>query len=252
METLTNKLNLVKALLAFQSEVDIIHKGTQGHNYTYSDLAEIMRAIQPLLTKNKLGITQDISVKNTIVSVTTTIFHTSGEFMESVVSGDISQNSGRMQNIQVVGSLTTYLRRYAISSMLNLVTDKDTDGDTGGDNKNENKNKNDNNGNKNQNTPKPPVDEWVMINGVHRWNKTKKCFNEAYQKKNDLINTLEWKKIQELVNKKLNSDMAIFKKWLETNYKVKSYDITNKMLPGIITSIDCNPNTIIDSVADEK
>jgi ERF superfamily. len=33
-----------------------------------------------------------------------------------------------MNKAQAIGSLITYFRRYALSSMLGLVTDKDTDG----------------------------------------------------------------------------------------------------------------------------
>jgi hypothetical protein len=50
--------NLFKALSDFQNEVPIIHKGTQGYGYSYSDLPTIFPVINPLLKKHGLGFTQ--------------------------------------------------------------------------------------------------------------------------------------------------------------------------------------------------
>ena len=43
--------NLFKSLAAFQQEVPVIHKGTQGYGYTYADLPKIFETINPLLKK---------------------------------------------------------------------------------------------------------------------------------------------------------------------------------------------------------
>jgi hypothetical protein len=116
--------NYFKALAEFQQEVPVIHKGTQGYGYTYADLPAIFETINPLLKNHGLGFTQEMEG----TSLKTTVFHVeSGEFRES--STDIPQGVTLkgMNDFQVLGSAITYIRRYALSSALGLVTDKDTD-----------------------------------------------------------------------------------------------------------------------------
>jgi hypothetical protein len=55
--------HLFKALAAFQQEVPVIHKGTQGFGYSYSDLPAIFKVINPLLAKHGLGFTQNLHTK---------------------------------------------------------------------------------------------------------------------------------------------------------------------------------------------
>lgn len=116
--------NLFKALAKFQQEVPTIHKGTTGYGYSYANLSTIFDVINPLLKSNKLGFTQLLDGQ----SVKTIIFHTeSGESIES--NTDIPQDVTLkgMNDFQVLGSAITYIRRYALSAALGLVTDKDTD-----------------------------------------------------------------------------------------------------------------------------
>jgi hypothetical protein len=116
--------HLFKSLAEFQQEVPTIHKATQGYGYTYADLPKIFEVINPLLKKHGLGFTQLIHGTDLI----TIIFHVeSGETLESKTC--IPQNVALkgMNDFQVLGSAITYLRRYALSSALGLVTDKDTD-----------------------------------------------------------------------------------------------------------------------------
>ena len=116
--------HLFKALADFQQEVPVIHKATQGYGYTYADLPKILEVINPLLKKHGLGFTQLING----TQIVTCLFHIeSAESIESKI--DIPQGVilKGMNEFQVLGSAITYLRRYALSSMLGLVTDKDTD-----------------------------------------------------------------------------------------------------------------------------
>lgn len=115
--------NLYRALAAFQQEVPVILKGTSGYGYTYADLPAIFEVINPLLKKHGLGFTQ--SVNDTL---DTTVFHIeSGENITSKTIIPSGVQLKGMNDFQVLGSAITYLRRYALSSMLGLVTDKDTD-----------------------------------------------------------------------------------------------------------------------------
>ena len=116
--------HLFKALADFQQEVPVIHKATQGYGYTYADLPKILEVINPLLKKHGLGFTQLING----TQIVTCLFHIeSGESIESKIDIPPGVILKGMNEFQVLGSAITYLRRYSLSSMLGLVTDKDTD-----------------------------------------------------------------------------------------------------------------------------
>ena len=124
--------HLFKALAEFQQEVPVIFKGTtagQGNfAYQYADLPAIFNVINPLLKKHGLGFTQLTNHKDGVDYLTTVVFHVeSGETLETSLRlmPDVELKG---QNIfQSYGSQLTYFRRYGISQILGLVTDKDTD-----------------------------------------------------------------------------------------------------------------------------
>ena len=116
--------NIYKALADFQQEVPVIHKSTEGYNYTYADLVTIFKTINPLLKKHGLGFTQLVN-KDCLKTI---VFHIgSGEVIESETPLLENVRLNKMNDFQVLGSQITYLRRYALSSILGLITDKDTD-----------------------------------------------------------------------------------------------------------------------------
>ena len=60
--------------------------------------------------------------------IKTILFHgETGETLESFTEIPQDVNLKGMNDFQVLGSAITYIRRYALSSMLGLVTDKDID-----------------------------------------------------------------------------------------------------------------------------
>ena len=116
--------SLFKSLAAFQQEVPVIHKETKGYGYSYADLPTIFDKINPLLQKYNLGFTQPIMGN----CVKTIVFHTeTGETIESVIEIPQGVMLKGMNEFQVMGSAISYLRRYCLSSVLGIVTDKDTD-----------------------------------------------------------------------------------------------------------------------------
>jgi len=124
--------NLYKSLADFQQEVPVIHKGTNGFNYSYADLPAIFEIINPLMKKHGLGFYQSVNSEFIngvpISGIRTVVFHIeSGECIESNTIIPQGVSLAKMNEFQVLGSAITYIRRYALSSMLGLVTDKDTD-----------------------------------------------------------------------------------------------------------------------------
>jgi len=119
--------HLLKSLAAFQQEVKVIHKATQGYGYSYADLPKIFEEINPLLQKHGLGFTQLINTKEGVNYLATVVFHVeSGEQIESNCMIPYVQLKG-MNDYQSFGSAVSYFRRYCLSSILCLVSDKDLD-----------------------------------------------------------------------------------------------------------------------------
>ena len=118
------KENIYKSLAAFQQECKVIHKGTKGYGYSYADLPTIFSVINPLLKKHNLGFTQLLDG----TELRTILFHTkSGDTIESCAAIPQNVQLKGMNAFQVYGSAITYFRRYALSSLLGIITDKDTD-----------------------------------------------------------------------------------------------------------------------------
>jgi hypothetical protein len=116
--------NLFKAIAAFQNEVPAIHEGSSGYGYSYANLSQIFKVINPLLKKHGLGFTQLLDGD----ALKTIIFHIeSGESLESKVNIQQNVQLAKMNAYQVLGSAITYYRRYSLSAALGLITDKDTD-----------------------------------------------------------------------------------------------------------------------------
>jgi hypothetical protein len=114
---------LLKSLAEFQYECPIIHKDTSGFNYTYADLPKIISTIMPIMKKHKLCFSQPLEG----TQLRTIIYHTeTGESIESITDIPIIELA-KMNVYQSFGSGITYFRRYALSSILGLVTDKDID-----------------------------------------------------------------------------------------------------------------------------
>lgn len=115
---------LYKSIALFQQECPVILKDTQGFGYKYTDLPAIFAVINPLLKKHNLGFYQSVSNSQ----LKTVVFHVeTAEQIEE--SADIPQGVklAKMNDFQVLGSAITYMRRYQLSAMLGIVTDKDVD-----------------------------------------------------------------------------------------------------------------------------
>lgn len=116
-----------KAIADFQQEVPIIHKDSVHAygGYTYADLSKIIQVITPYLKKHNLGFIQPLEGHGQLRTV---IFHTiTNERIESVIDIPQGVQLKGMNDFQVYGSAVSYFRRYALSSVLGLVSDKDTD-----------------------------------------------------------------------------------------------------------------------------
>ncbi len=113
-----------QSIANFQAEVPILTQNSSTNKYTYVDLAEIVRVITPLLRKHNLAYIQPLTGDN---QISTILFHTrTGEKIESKIKIPMVELD-YMNIYKSIGSAISYYRRYSISAMLNLISEKDAD-----------------------------------------------------------------------------------------------------------------------------
>ncbi|QZT33680.1 ERF family protein [Caldalkalibacillus thermarum TA2.A1] len=120
---------LGKALAAFQAEVanpknTAINEFANGHRY--APLGEILATVRPILGKHGLAVVQDAKIEGNTVVVTTTLFHESGEWLESEPLVLPAAGKGGV-TAQTIGAAITYGRRYQLSTLLGISSEDDDD-----------------------------------------------------------------------------------------------------------------------------
>jgi hypothetical protein len=117
---------LTEALCAFHREVGTIHKDAKAQYGAFADLAGVLSTVIPPLAKNGLAVTQTFEPSEGFEPVLlTTLRHSSGEAVESRLPMIVNKGRNALHDF---GASCTYLRRYALLSILCLVADVDTDG----------------------------------------------------------------------------------------------------------------------------
>jgi hypothetical protein len=127
----TDQVNeLATALLEFQKDFNKASLKKDAKNQhlrnSYISLDNLLNTIRPILSKNGLVVTQDLAGD----FITTTIYHTSGQFRgSSMPFNPMSGNKGT-NNLQQIGGGITYAKRYALSAVLSISVDTDDDGNS--------------------------------------------------------------------------------------------------------------------------
>lgn len=96
-------------------------------SYSHEDMAEIARTVDPILSANGLSYRYRAAQDGQTVTVTCILSHRDGCAEETTLSGGVDQ-SGNKNQIQAVGSVTTYLQRYTLKLALGLAASDDDDG----------------------------------------------------------------------------------------------------------------------------
>ena len=92
----------------------------------YADLASVVKASRPYLTKHGLCVIQRVVPNGNGESLYTLLGHTSGQFIESKM-----RINPPKQDIQTIGSYITYLRRYCYAAIVGVVSsEEDDDGES--------------------------------------------------------------------------------------------------------------------------
>lgn len=114
---------IIEAIAKAQSEFPILTSDKDGYNYTYLTLANILNTIRPILGKHGLAFTQGCSIKIIdelpfVEVVTQIMFKT--ERIESSLSYPLGDTPKGMSEIQYMGSIQSYLRRYGALCLLGI------------------------------------------------------------------------------------------------------------------------------------
>ncbi len=121
---------LTEALSKFQGcvkqpklnkSVTVRTKEGGSYKFQYADLGACISAAAPELQKNGLAVIQTIQGQVLV----TTLSHTSGEFINSQMP--LNQSTLFSTAFQSIGSMITYLKRYAYCAILGIVADEDDD-----------------------------------------------------------------------------------------------------------------------------
>lgn len=115
---------LIPALIAAQGEFPAIRKDGYNPHFKskFSTLKAVQEATRPVLEKHGLTITQFPSTVDDHPGLTTWLMHDSGQWMSDTTVLSMAKSDPQAQ-----GGAITYLRRYAWSAVLGLVTDEDDD-----------------------------------------------------------------------------------------------------------------------------
>lgn len=126
MEKSESIVNLAKAIFKFQSKIGKINKDAVNPflKNKYASLANILDNINEHLIDSSLIVIQNPGSNGDHVTLETILMHSeTGEFMSSHF-----EMMPAKRDPQGIGSCITYMRRYAISSILKLNVDDDDDG----------------------------------------------------------------------------------------------------------------------------
>lgn len=125
--------SVAAALVKAQAEMKAVSKDRQNPHFKnhYATLDNIIDEVRPVLARHGLAVVSGAgrpytSEAGTLLGfeVTTTLVHTSGEWIQSAAIMPLAKNDA-----QSSGSCMTYGRRYSLSALLSLATEDDLDGE---------------------------------------------------------------------------------------------------------------------------
>lgn len=138
MNTSSSITEIAKALSAFQGENIIVGKDAKagkpgGRQWKYATLDSILEVVRPILSRHGLSV---IQLAGPGTCLTTTVLHTSGEYISEsfdlsiIISSMVNtQETRSITSAQALGMVFTYVRRYTLCAVLGITTDEDLDGE---------------------------------------------------------------------------------------------------------------------------
>lgn len=128
MQTSEQTSNLLKAMIEAAPEISSISKSKQAYGYKYATLDSLIDMLRLVLPKHGLWFMQMPTRFDGKSTLTTRVFHESGEWIEDSIEMTDTELQGKANDTQKVGASITYFRRYALSSIFGVASDEDVDG----------------------------------------------------------------------------------------------------------------------------
>lgn len=124
MRTSEETKEIIKAMLLVQNKLENPSAIADNPYFKskYTPLDYLINHIKKQTVEHELFISQSAPIVNDNVVVTTRLFHSSGQWIETKCSVP------RGTDAQKTGAAVTYARRYALSAMFNISSDMDNDG----------------------------------------------------------------------------------------------------------------------------
>lgn len=123
---------LITALAKAQGSMSAASKDCSNPFFKskYADLSSIWNACREPLSSNGLAVIQTVQQRENGDILYTILAHSSGQWISSSIPLRI-KSDGKTNELQVMGSCLTYLRRYALSAIVGVAPDEDDDGNSG-------------------------------------------------------------------------------------------------------------------------
>lgn len=122
---------IAKALVKAWASIDtpkhntsVTVKTKKGGSYTfeYTDLTGIFEALKEVYKDHGMMVMQNAYTQDNLICVETMLLHESGEYVNSKPISAIAS-----QDMQEMGGQVTYMKRYSLSAMSGISTEKDDD-----------------------------------------------------------------------------------------------------------------------------
>ena len=120
------------ALNKAQSVIDNVLAGSDGYNFKYAELHQVLAAIRKPFSDNGLSLIQTPTSEKdesgvVINYLSSMITHESGEWLQSKMAFPAKIEQKGMSEIQAMGSMITYMRRYMASALVGIAQVDDID-----------------------------------------------------------------------------------------------------------------------------
>jgi len=138
MNMMSENINeLISALALAQGQIRGAVKDSDNPFFKskYADLNSIWNACREALSMHGLAVAQTMfENEKGDLFLQTTLGHSSGQWIKSNLPINIqsSKEGSRVNELQLLGSAITYLRRYALAAIVGVAPDEDDDGNAAG------------------------------------------------------------------------------------------------------------------------
>jgi hypothetical protein len=111
-----------------KESIPILNKVTEGYGFKYTTYSDILATISPILAKYSVTFDQKVTSDEKGISVKTVLYcHYEKMEDETLFIPWERVDLPKMTNVQSMGGVCTYLKRYGVTNILGIHSEKDAD-----------------------------------------------------------------------------------------------------------------------------